>query len=234
MNTDIFSMIDYASRKNIFTSTSTNAHFLDSSNIDSVLKSGLNKLIISIDGTDQESYSKYRIGGDLNKVLKGTEALVREKKLRGAKKPLIYLQFIVMKSNQHQINEMVNIANKIGVKAIFKTAQVYNMDSEESILPDNPEWSRYVKGNNGRLRIKNEYSNKCWRMWSSTVVTWDGKVVPCCFDKDAVHQMGDVSENNFTETWNNGNFEAFRKAVISGRDQIEICRNCTEGSKVWI
>ena len=39
-------------------------------------------------------------------------------------------------------------------------------------------------------------------MWHSCVITWDGKVVPCCFDKDAHHTLGDLTQNSFSEIWN--------------------------------
>jgi radical SAM protein with 4Fe4S-binding SPASM domain len=70
-------------------------------------------------------------------------------------------------------------------------------------------------------------------MWSSSVFTWDGRVVPCCFDKDALHVLGTISETDFAKVWRNEKYMAFRKAVLTGRNQIEICKNCSEGAKVW-
>jgi len=70
-------------------------------------------------------------------------------------------------------------------------------------------------------------------MWHSTVVTWNGLVVPCCFDKDAKHQMGDLKKNSFESIWRNKNYTNFRTAILNGRQNIQICNNCTEGCKVW-
>jgi radical SAM protein with 4Fe4S-binding SPASM domain len=71
-------------------------------------------------------------------------------------------------------------------------------------------------------------------MWQSAVVTWDGKVVPCCFDKDADHAMGTANNaEEFRKIWRSERYGAFRKSVFTGRSDIDICRNCTEGTQVW-
>jgi len=69
-------------------------------------------------------------------------------------------------------------------------------------------------------------------MWSSCVVTWDGNVVPCCFDKDAAHTMGNIKEMDFAEIWKNERFHDFRKKILTSRKSIDICNNCTEGSGI--
>jgi radical SAM protein with 4Fe4S-binding SPASM domain len=70
-------------------------------------------------------------------------------------------------------------------------------------------------------------------MWHSCVITWDGSVVPCCFDKDASHPMGSLQESTFKEVWNSTNYRNFRGKLLQSRNQIDICKNCTEGTKVW-
>lgn len=75
--------------------------------------------------------------------------------------------------------------------------------------------------------------NECWRMWSSCVVTWDGKVVPCCFDKDATHQLGDIQSQPLKQIWKSTSYQAFRQSLLTNRQEIDICQNCTEGTKVW-
>jgi len=73
----------------------------------------------------------------------------------------------------------------------------------------------------------------CWKMWHSCVVTWDGKVVPCCFDKDAHFVLGDLRNNSFSNVWNGDPYKAFRTSLLVSRSEIEMCRNCTEGSRVF-
>ncbi len=75
--------------------------------------------------------------------------------------------------------------------------------------------------------------NHCWKMWHSTVITWDGLVVPCCFDKDAENRMGDLKKVTFEQVWNDRVYIDFRKKLMSSRANIEMCKNCTEGMKIW-
>jgi len=80
LNPDFLSMVKYASAKKIYTATSTNAHYLSDANARKTVESGLDRLIISIDGTTQEVYQQYRIGGRLDKVLEGAGNIVKWKK----------------------------------------------------------------------------------------------------------------------------------------------------------
>jgi len=186
-------MVKYASEKKIYTATSTNAHYLDDENARQTVESGLDRLIISIDGTTQETYESYRIGGSLDKVLEGTSNVIKWKRKLKSSLPHVIFQFLVVKPNEHQVNEVQHIAKDIGVdKVLFKTAQIYDFEKGSDLIPDNPKYSRYKLNINGKYRIKNPLLNYCWKMWHGCVITWDGKVVPCCFDKDASYEMGNV------------------------------------------
>jgi radical SAM protein with 4Fe4S-binding SPASM domain len=70
-------------------------------------------------------------------------------------------------------------------------------------------------------------------MWSGCVITWDGKVVPCCFDKDAKHQLGDLKTQSFRQLWKSKLYQSFRTSILKSRKEIDICQNCSEGTKVW-
>ena len=234
LNTDFLGMIKLASDYNIFTATSTNAHYLDDVNAKATVESGLDKLIISIDGTTQETYEQYRIGGTLNKVLDGTKNIIKWKKALKSKSPLVVFQFLVVQPNEHQVGELEQIADDLGVDQIsFKTAQIYDFEQGSPLIPKNPKYSRYKLTADGTYQIKNRLYNHCWKMWHSSVITWDGLVVPCCFDKDANHKLGKIELEGFNSIWKSKPYNTFRKSLLKGRDKIDICRNCTEGTKIW-
>jgi len=234
LNPEFLKMVNIAHKRKVFTSTSTNAHYLNDANAKATIESGLDRLIISIDGTTQETYEQYRVGGDLSKVLEGTKNIIEWKRQLRSKTPHIIFQFLVVKPNEHQLEEVKQLANELGVDEVkFKTAQVYDYENGNPLIPDNEQYARYKKGIDGKWRIKNELLNQCWRMWSSCVITWDGKIVPCCFDKDASYVMGDLKEKSFSEVWNSENYNSFRNKVLHSRASIDICQNCTEGCTVW-
>lgn len=234
LNRQLFDFLEYASARKIYTAISTNAHYLNEENARKTIEAGLSRLIISIDGTTQETYQNYRIGGKLDKVLQGTRTIIEQKKKMGATTPHTIFQFLVVRPNEHQIEEVKAMAKDYGVDdVVFKTAQVYDYEQGNPLIPLNEKYSRYRKLPDGTYTIKNKLLNQCWKMWHSCVFTWDGKVVPCCFDKDATHQMGDISNRPFTEIWHSDEYNHFRSSILKGRSQIDICTNCTEGTKVW-
>ncbi|MFN6947126.1 MAG: SPASM domain-containing protein [Cytophagaceae bacterium] len=234
LNPNFLEMVKYASAKRIYTSTSTNAHYLTDENARQTVLSGLDRLIISIDGTTQEVYQSYRVGGHLHKVIEGTKNIIKWKKELKSSTPYVLFQFLVVKPNQHQIDDVKKLARELGVdKVAFKTAQIYDYKDGSEFITDIDKYSRYARKEDGSYEIKNKLLNHCWKLWQSCVITWDGKVVPCCFDKDASFTMGDLRENSFKKIWNNEAYKNFREKLFRSRSEIEICKNCTEGTKVW-
>ena len=234
LNPDFLDMVKYANNKKIYTATSTNAHYLNDANAKKTIESGLDRLIISIDGTTQDTYEQYRIGGNLEKVLEGARNIVKWKKELKSSTPFVIFQFLVVKPNQHQIEDVKKLGKEIGVDEVaFKTAQIYDYENGSNLIPTIDYYSRYQQNNNGTYSIKNKMSNHCWKLWHSCVITWDGTVVPCCFDKDATHQLGDLKDTSFKQLWQGGKYHKFRTALLKGRGEIDICKNCTEGTKVW-
>ena len=229
LNPGFTTMVQMARKRRIFVATSTNGHFLNDQKVSEILNSGLNHLIISMDGLDQETYEKYRVNGNLQTVIDGIIRLVAAKKALNSHLPFIELQFIVMRHNEHQIQQMKAFAKQCGVnKLSFKTAQVYNFNSESTIIPTLKSKSRYRKSSEGSWVMANKIRNRCHWIWSSMVVTWDGRVVPCCYDKNADHQTGNLLDESLSELWKNQQYSTFRRQVLKNRSETEICRNCGE------
>ncbi len=234
LNPDFLDMVAYASKANIYTATSTNAHYLNKENAIKTVKSGLDKLIISIDGTTQNTYEQYRVGGQLEKVIEGTKNIIAAKNELKSKTPYIVFQFLVVKPNQHQIEDVKSLARQLGVNKVnFKTAQIYDYQNGNDLIPTLEQYSRYKKQANGKYNIKNNLDDHCWKMWHSCVITWDGNVVPCCFDKDAQYSMGELKNQNFKNIWQNEHYRSFRKQLIKGRSAVEMCKNCSEGGLIF-
>ncbi len=235
LNPDFLEMVKYANSKGIYTATSTNAHYLTDDKARQTVESGLDRLIISVDGTTQDVYQQYRVGGKLDKVLEGARNIVKWKKELNSKTPFVFFQFLVVKPNEHQIEAIKKLGEEIGVDQVrYKTAQVYDFENDPNqLIPTIDKYSRYRKGKDGILKSKSGLMNHCWKLWHANVITWDGLVVPCCFDKDASHQLGNLSTQSFKQTWNNENYKQFRSELMSSRKNIDICSNCSEGLTVW-
>ena len=229
-----FELVNHAHRNRIYVSTSTNGHYLTEEVARKTVESGLDRLIISIDGTTQETYEAYRVGGKLSKVLEGTRNIIYWKKKLKSAKPYVIFQFLVVAPNEHQVDQVGKLASELGGdEVLYKTAQIYDYENGSSLIPKNDKYARYIKKEDGKYYLKNSLKDNCWKMWHSCVITWDGKVVPCCFDKDGQYVLGRLKEGSFKEVWRNRSYINFRNSLLKGRDQIEICRNCSEGTRVW-
>ncbi|MBS1569653.1 MAG: SPASM domain-containing protein [Bacteroidetes bacterium] len=234
INPHFLDMVRYAKAKGIYTNTSTNAHFLTEAKAEECVRSGLSRLIISLDGTDQETYSAYRREGTLATVIEGAERIVKWKKKLKSRTPHTVFQFLVVKPNEHQVPQARQLAKQIGVDDLWlKTAQIYEPKDDHPLIPAQDKYSRYKRNANGVWEVKHRLDNECWKMWHSCVITWDGKVVPCCFDKDAKYVMGDLQKQSFREIWNGPRYNAFRAQLLRNRKAIDMCRNCSEGCPVW-
>lgn len=230
----LLNMVRYAADQRIYTATSTNAHFLDEKTARATVQSGLDRLIISIDGASQQTYEAYRKHGDLQKVLEGTENIIKWKQQLRSRTPHVVWQFLVVKPNEHEIPEIKKLARQYGVDRVaFKTAQIYDYQQGHELIPDQDKYSRYRKTTGGTYELKGKLLDECWKMWHSCVITWDGRVVPCCFDKDAHHVLGNASQTSLREIWNAPAYDQFRSTLLNSRTDIEMCKNCTEGVKVW-
>ncbi|MFO8087779.1 MAG: radical SAM/SPASM domain-containing protein [Bacteroidales bacterium] len=232
LHPEIYDMINYASQKKLYVATSTNAHSINEENARKIIQSGLDRLIISLDGTDQETYSAYRKGGDITMVISGIQQIVKAKKELKSQKPIVEIQFLVLGTNEHQIKQIKQLSRELKADQLsLKSAQVSDYQNGNPFIPKNPVYSRYRKVSSGEYALKTSGANRCHRMWSGCVFTYNGDVVPCCFDKDAEHIMGNIVDQDFASIWRSGTYLDFRQKVFTNRSSIAMCRNCTEGIK---
>lgn len=235
VNRDFCKMVAYASSKGMKTVTSTNGHFLKE-NADDIVRSGLGTLIIAMDGVSQETYEKYRVNGKFNKVYDGLQAVAAAKRTHGSQTPEIELQFIVMKHNEHEIDDVRTLATECGVQVVsFKTAQVYTAEQAREFLPSTQRFRRYEFDEHGEVKTRISERNFCRWVMLCPVLNWDGTVSPCCFDKNADYPLGNVfRDGGLKRIWKGPPYRDFRKRILSERKKIPICTNCSEGLKVEV
>lgn len=217
-------MIAFARQNRIYTMFSTNGQLL-AQNIDIIRNARPDRIIVSLDGLSDETYTKYRVGGKVQNVLNGLEKLSQ---LPANERPFIELQFLVFSHNEHEIPDLQKLKKKYHIdKITLKSAQIYEK-SQVDFLPENKNFSRYEVSESGSFRLKNGIKNQCKRLIFGTVVCFDGRVVPCCFDKDADHELGSIANQSLHEIRNSKKYIDFVNKVFSNRNEISICNNCTE------
>lgn len=216
LNKDLPEMIRYASEKGVFTCVSTNGTALTEEVVKNIKESGVGRFIICLDGATADSYSKYRIGGDFNKVINSISLSVKYEL------PL-EVQCLLLSTTENEIDELKSLCKSLGVKRlVFKKAQFY----EDFLVPKNPKFLRYKRDASGNLIPKAELKNKCWRLFSTIVIDVDGNVPACCFDKSAKYCFGNLKNASLKDVWLGTKANKFRQAVLNNRRGIDICRNC--------
>lgn len=231
LNKDIYRMIKYAKEYNIDTKIDSNLNHFSEQDAEAMILSGLDKLIMSIDGTAQETYSKYRIGGDFNKVMENLKILLAKRKELKRSNPYIAWQFLVFRHNEHEIDKAKEMGRDLGVDTVDITKAFIG---REDWIPLNEEYSNYRKE-----KIEKQYTSDyfkppkdkfCNWPWEAIVVNCNGSISPCCSVEDEKDDFGTLGEGPVKEVWNNGKFRQARRYIKDDRvfekNGENICIGC--------
>ena len=209
LNPNLLEMVAYCHEKNVGTVFPTNLSVkLSQAEIEGMVSSGLDHLMVSIDGTTQEVFEQYRRGANLDLVLSNSAAIIAAKKVLGSRYPLMEFKFILFEHNRHQLDEAERLSHR--------------MDFDKfSVVLDNA--SPITAGTMDLARSRNLAKNRaCFWAWSSVVIRWDGTVWPCCTSR---FEMGNVYKSPFVEIWNNERYQRLR-AFFTDHHCDEETRNC--------
>jgi radical SAM protein with 4Fe4S-binding SPASM domain len=241
LNKQLPEMITMAHQVGLYTIVSTNAQALNRSTAEALVKSGLSRIIVSIDGFSEESYAAYRIGGSLNKALEGLQHLANAK-AEFHSHIRIELQVLRLRSNEHEWQWIKKNYKSLGAThLVFKTAQLYNFEHGHPLMPTDERYSRYRKTADGTYIHKSSplhstpytlhraFSALCLRLWSGCVITTSGDVLPCCYDKDHRHTYGNVMQQSLAEIYHSTKANALRRRVLLYQGEpLEMCKNCNK------
>ena len=234
LNPSLVEMIKYAHENNIYTMISTNAVLLNEEKSKELLDSGLDEILLCLDGTTKESYEPFRQGADFDIVLGNIKTFCVLRKKIGRKKPFVEMQFILTKLNQNEVEDVKKLAKELGVDrlriksfALSEYAYAKNEINElsEKFLPNDPKLAekiRYTKEKNG-VEIKNK-KTKCGLASTNIVILADGRVSMCCYDFKGEYIYGNVLKNKLKDFWHLP--EIRRKKEMAKRRKYDLCGKC--------
>ena len=233
LNQDILRMIAYCRKNNVGTNLSSNLNHMPFS-AEELVKSGLEYLIVSLDGTTQDVYETYRATGKLDIVFKNLKEIIAAKRRLGSPTPVIEWQFLVMRHNCRQAAEARALAQEIGVDLIrfIPVGLPFDTENQSALMR---QWYPSATDDNGRY-INERFLQKpipggCFYLYRSVTITPNGFVAPCC----AVWKDSDIFGNSETEDfqslWNNRHYQAARALFGAGgakdASAPSCCRRCT-------
>ncbi len=226
LNSQLPMFIGEAQKFRMVTIVSTNAQAISREMAYQLVSAGLSKIIVSMDGLTQSTYERYRRGGKVKCVLDALSWLSEAKAEFGSDIE-IELQCLMLKTNQHEWEELRRRYRELGAtRFVLKTVQISDERNFESLLPDDKSLSRYEQAADGSYRLHGKLRRRCLRLWRGCVVAADGNVLPCCFDKAEQYSFG--RNTSLQEAWFSESAMAFRERVLTQREKIPICQNCTE------
>lgn len=223
LNKDLPQMVTEAHEAGIYTILSTNAQAMTPDLAEALVKSGLDRIIVSMDGLTQATYEAYRVGGSLDKC-KAALRYLREAKdqLRG--RMTIELQCLRLRTNEREWAQFKHEYKALGAdRLVFKTAQLYDYRNGHPLMPSEEQFSRYTMGKDGLFHRK-KLRKVCRRVWSGVVITTNGEVLPCCYDKGHQFAYGNIMNAPLKELFGNDKANAFRRAAL--KEQPSICKEC--------
>ncbi len=225
LHPQIFEMFRYAADRGAITHVSTNGFvFYKPENVSKLLDSGLHKLILSLDGIDAETFNHYRVGVDFTKVIQGLRYLLQHRPFDLE----IIWQFIVMRHNEHQIEQARAIARQLGIQFSLKTVSLDMLPEQadpESYLPTDQQYSRYEWQDNA-LTLKS-VSGTCYFVNTTLMINADGSVIPCAFDAQGILNLGDAKTQTISEIWNGDVMQELRQRLEYERKSLNPCNKCS-------
>ncbi len=236
----IYDMIRYLKSKNIGVIMSSNLIKLDQIDIRELVDSGLEYLTISIDGTSQDIYSRYRVRGNLGDVLDHLKGILAYRRSIGSRTPLIEWQFIVMKHNEFQMGEASRLAEDTGVDLIrfipvglpFDATREERQELSERWMAINPVYRKL------ELKPTQDYllNERCFYFYRSMTINPEGKAAPCCIVYDERYDFGDLFTEPLGLLWNNASYRSARslytKRIDTTANNDTVCSKCLIYRKV--
>ena len=220
LNKDLPQMIKEAHEAGLYTIVSTNAQAMTPELAKALVAAGLDRIIISMDGLTQESYSAYRVGGSLDQCKKAL-CWLREAKSACL---TIELQVLRLKSNEHEWRVFRKEYKTLGAdRLVFKTAQLYDYRHGHPLMPSEPRYRRYEQHEDG-LWYRKPLSKGCFRVWSGVVIAANGDVLPCCYDKGHAHAYGNLRTASLRELFTGPAARTFRTQAMLQKPKI--CQEC--------
>lgn len=231
LHKDFVKIVGYARGKGLYTFVDANLNSITTyEKAKKLIDSGIDEIKVSLDGVDQESYSKYRIKGNFDTVINAVRWLIEARDKNGSHCPAIKLQFLVMRHNEHLIDEFKELSDAIGVSysvgPIWIDLQGSSIEEEKKFLPNNMEFSFYEFDGNNNPALKKGKFNYCTHPLRQMLIYWDGTVGFCCNDQRFQVLFGNVLDEGVLNIWNGKKMANFRKRLVDNIHSIPCCKTC--------
>lgn len=243
LNPDLFEMVNYAHSKGIHVNFFTNGTMLKKEIVEELLRSEVDLLLFSIDGGYKESFERIRKGAKFDEVINDIKNLVEMKKRLGYRKPNFAVMTTVSKENISEVSQIVELVHSVGIRNLVFKGMIPSFEELEEKVVTGDEIFKHIgeaveKAKSLAMNLNigpfarlfsgnsNDRHPECIWPWTSTYITVDGWITPCCnlFDHHKI-KFGNIFDEDFSAIWNDKNIQKFRSMLKANKVKIcyELC-----------
>ncbi|RMF58920.1 MAG: radical SAM protein [Calditrichaeota bacterium] len=231
LNPNFFEMVKYATDRGIKIRVSTNSTFLDDEYIEKIFWSNLSSIIVCLDGASKETHERYRIGSQFEKVRDGIRRLSLTRRKLGRELPFIRLQYLVFSYNEHEIEDIIEMAEEMQVDQLaLKNVSLgtwidgsIRKKIARKLLPKNDKYRKYTVSEDD-LELKIEDSVCSWA-YENGVVLSNGDVTTCCYDSSGVHAFANVhKDGGLLKILQSDKMKTVREQIK--KRELTLCKTC--------
>ncbi len=208
----LFKMITFAHRKGLLTHLTTNGVLLHRWNVDAILKSGLDSLVISMQGIDKAGYEQLR-GPHYDEVIHNLKYIANFDN-----RPFITLTTTVLDEQEPDISVFKGYwaawADKVDVWETHLGA-VKGLERVQPFL--------------SRERKHPPASHPCNDVFNKMNLLWNGDAIICCdiCQMDTPHILGHFPTESLYDIWHGNRLNRIREAIVKWNAYPISCTNCS-------
>ncbi len=215
LNPEIFKIIKYAEDAGIRTCADSNLNHFNESMAEELVRAGMTDLTVAIDGATNESYAKYRINGNFDRVISSVKSMNKLKQKYNSKKPALIWQFVLFGYNEHEIDDAREMAGSLNMRFCVKS-----------------NWSKtFSPVANPINKSPGTTDNLCAQLWHMPVINYNGNMLGCCVLFDERYHFGNVFSEGFFQVYNGSKMRTARKMILRRMGKIDsiYCSQCKLG-----
>jgi len=226
----------------------TNGMLLNETIMEKSVEADIKTVQLSFDGAKQETIESIRKGASFNKIIEKINQFNKIKSIHKSKHPVIRFNYVIMKDNITEVEDVIRLAHDTGVEEINfrhlvplkglgvklqslnynkQLAEKYLVKAKEQALKLNIKLIGFPiedseKTDDDFLNSLNE--NKCHLPWEQVHILPDGRIIPCPFWYNE-KSFGNLHDSSFDAIWNSDDYSRLRWELLTGKWR-KICRTC--------
>lgn len=210
----LFDCIAYAKQRGVMdVQITTNGTLLNQDNINKIMSSELDAIILSVDGHHGYSFNKKHRNGDYTAIERKIKSLLETRAKLGKSRPWVRLRASIPEANEAALMETKHLLEtKFSEADIFIVGRIHDFRDDTDSFPD----------------LHSSYELKpCSYLMQRLAVFWNGEVTTCCMDYNNRFQLGNVTSQPIAQIWQSEQMSNFRKIHLENtRTSMPICKHC--------